>query len=165
MATILDTDVSINAAGDIRWAGTATDNTHTILEFIQWLMDKQDDSQAAGDDLLDITVDTPFNRSTDQIVTLNSPFNIDDTFALHLYDGSVAQTDPVYGGQTLYSGLVVIGPVETGTEYMILQNGNVLPAFWGTGINPEAAPSLVFSRHLVKSKFAGSQIDGQRILL
>ena len=40
-------------------------------------MSKQDDEQASGDDKLDITVDTPFDRSTDQIVTLNSPFNID----------------------------------------------------------------------------------------
>ena len=163
MAAIADADVSINAAGDIRWTGAATTNRHTILEFIQWLMDKQDDEQAAGDDLLDITVDTPFNRSTDQIVTLNSPFNIDDTFALHLYDGSVSQIEPTVGGETLYSGLGVIGPVETGTEYMVLQDGKVLPSFWTTGINPEAAPSLVFSRHLVKSKFAGTQLAGQQI--
>ncbi len=165
MAAITDTDVSIDASGNIRWTGAATSNRHTVLEFIQWLMDKQDDEQAAGDDLLDITVDTPFDRSTDQIVTLNSPFNIDDTFALHLYDGSVSQTEPTIGGETLWSGLNIIGPVESGTQYMILQNGKVLPAFWGTGINPEAAPSLVFSRHLVKSKFAGSEIDGQSILV
>ncbi len=163
MAAIVAGDVSINAAGDIRWTGAATTPRHTILEFIQFLMDKQDDEQAAGNDLLDITVDTPFTRSTDQIVTLNSPFNIDDTFALHLYDGSVSQTEPTLGGQTIYSGLGVIGPVESGTEYMIIQNGKVLSAFWGTGINPEASPSLVFSRHLIKSKFAGSEIDGQRI--
>src|SRR3989344_547823 len=163
MAAIANADVSIDASGNIRWTGAATTNKHTVLEFIQYLMDKQDDAQAAGDDLLDITVDTPFNRSTDQILTLNSPFNIDDTFATHLYDGSVSQTEPTLGGETLYSGLGVIGPVETGTEYMILQNGKVLPSFWGTGINPEAAPSLVFSRHLVKSKYAGSKIDGQRI--
>ena len=163
MAAISDADVSIDASGNIRWTGAATTNRHTILEFIQWLMDKQDDAVAAGDDLLDITVDTPFDRSTDQIVTLNSPFNIDDTFATHLYDGSVSQTDPNDGGETLYSGLRVIGPVETGTEYMILQGNRVLPSFWGTGINAEAAPSLVFSRHLVKSKHAGAEIDGQRI--
>src|SRR3989338_1919033 len=163
MAAIANADVSIDASGNIRWTGAATTNKHTVLEFIQYLMDKQDDAQAAGGDLLDITVDTPFNRSTDQILTLNSPFNIDDTFATHLYDGSVAQTEPTLGGNTLYSGLGVIGPVESGTEYMIIQNGKVLPAFWGTGINPEAAPSLVFSRHLVKSKYAGSKIDGQRI--
>lgn len=163
MAAIADADVSINAAGAIRWTGSATTPRHTVLEFIQFMMDKQDDGQAAGDDLLDITVDTPFDRSTDQIVTLNSPFNIDDTFASHLYDGSVSQTEPTIGGETLYSGLAVIGPVEAGTEYMILSNGKVLPEFWGTGINPEAAPSLVFSRHLVRSKFGGSQVDGQRI--
>ena len=161
MAAIADADVSIDASGNIRWTGAATTNRHTVLEFIQFLMDKQDDEQAVGDILLDITVDTPFDRSTDQIVTLNSPFNIDDTFAAHLYDGSVSQTEN--GEETLYSGLNVIGPVETGTEYMILQDGKVLPAFWGTGINPEAAPSLVFSRHLVKSKVGGAEIDGQRI--
>jgi len=163
MAAITYADVSISSAGAVRWTGAATTNRHTVLEFIQWLMLKQDDEQAAGDDLLDITVDTPFNRSTDQILTLNSPFNIDDTFATHLYDGSVSQTDPTFGGETRYSGLTVLGPVEGGTEYMIIQNGKVLPAFWGVGINPETAPSLVFSRHLVKSKFAGSQIDGNRI--
>ncbi len=163
MGAIVDGDVSIAANGDIRWTGAATTPLHTILEFIQYLMDKQDDEQAAGDDLLDITVATPFNRSTDQIVTLNSPFNIDDTFATHLYNGSVSQTEPTLTGETLYSGLRLIGPVEGGTEYMILQNGKILPSFWGVGINAEAAPSLVFSRHLVKSKFAGSQIDGQRI--
>jgi hypothetical protein len=163
MAAIIDTDLSINSAGDIRWTGAATTNRHSVLEFIQWLQDKQDDEQAVGDDLLDITVDTPFDRSTDEILTINAPFNIDDTFATHLYAGSVSQTDPVNGGETLYSGLAVIGPVETGTEYMILQDGKVLPAFWGVGINPEDAPSLVFSRHLVKSKQAGANIDGKRI--
>jgi hypothetical protein len=163
MAAIADADISIDTSGNIRWTGAATTNRHTVLEFIQWLQDKQDDNQAAGDDILDITVDTPFNRSTDQILTLNSPFNIDDTFALHLYDGSVSQTEPIVGGETLYSGLGIIGPSETGTEYMIIQDGRVLPSFWGTGINPEAAPSLVFSRHLVKSKFAGVKIDNQQI--
>ncbi len=164
MAAIVNTDVSINAAGAIRWTGAAETNRHSILEFIQWLMDKQDDEQAAGDDLLDITVDTPFDRSTDQIVALNYPFNIDDAFAAHLYDGSVSQTDDVNNvGNTLYSGLGVIGPVESGTEYMIVQDGKVLGAFWGTGINPEASPSLVFSRHLVKSRENGADIDGKRV--
>jgi len=163
MVAIVDADVSISAAGAFRWTGAAATNRHSVLEFIQFLMDKQDDGQAVGDDLLDITVDTAFDRSTDQIVALNPPFNIDDTFATHLYNGSVSQTEPGVGGETLYSGLNLIGPVQTGTEYMVIQDGKVLPAFWGVGINPEAAPSLVFSRHLVKSKFAGAQIDGQRI--
>jgi len=165
MAAISDNDVSISVAGAIRWTGAATTNRHTVLEFIQFMMDKQDDGVAAGDIVLDITVDTPFDRSTDQIVALNTPFNIDDTFALHLYDGSVSQIDQDNGEETLYAGLRLIGPVEAGTEYMILQDGRILPAFWSTGINAEAAPSLVFSRHLVKVKKAGAQIDGQRIVV
>ena len=166
MVAITNDDVSINAAGDIRWTGDDGTNTHTILEFIQFLMDKQDDEQAVGDDLLDITVDTPFNRSTDQIVSLNYPFNIDDTFATHLYDGSVSQTDlAAQPNNTLYSGIAIIGPVVAGTEYMILQDGKVLPSFWGTGINPEAAPSLVFSRHLVKSRDRGALIDGGNVVV
>lgn len=164
MAAISDADVSIDSSGNIRWTGAATTNRHTVLEFIQWLQDKQDDGQAAGDDILDITVDTPFERSTDQILTLNWPFNIDDTFASHLYDGSVQQA--LDANNTLgerWSGLEVLGPVETGTEYMILQAGRVLPAFWGTGINAPGGSSLVFSRHLVKSYEGGAAIDGGRI--
>ena len=118
MGAIANGDVSISVAGAIRWTGAATTPRHTVLEFIQFMMDKQDDGVAAGDIVLDITVDTPFDRSTDQIVALNSPFNIDDTFALHLYDGSVSQIDQDNGEQTLYGGLNVIGPVESGTEYI-----------------------------------------------
>ncbi len=165
MAAIANDDVSINAAGDIRWTGVATTPTHTILEFIQFLMDKQDDEQAAGDDLLDITVDTPFDRSTDQIVSLNFPFNIDDTFARHLFDGSVSQTDDTNNANnTLYSGLNVLGPVATGTSFQILQDGKILPNFWGVDtFNPETAPSLVFARLLVKSRAGGVDIDGKRV--
>jgi len=166
MAAINDADVSINAAGDIRWTGAATTNRHTVLEFVQWLMDKQDDDQASGDDLLDITVDTPFDRSTDQIVKLNWPFNIDNAFASHLYDGSVEQA--MSANESLgerWSGLEVLGPVEAGTEYIILQAGRILPAFWGTGINSPGGGSLIFSRHLVKSIEGGTPIDGGRIVV
>ena len=164
MAAITDTDLSINAAGDIRWTGAATTNRHTVLEFVQWLMKLQDDGQAVGDDLLDITVSTPFNRSTDQILALNNPFNIDDTVASHLYDGSIEQAlDANNALGERWSGLEVLGPVETGTEYMILQAGRVISAFWGTGINAPGGASLVFSRHLVKSYEGGVKIDGGRI--
>ena len=41
MAAIVDTDVSIDALGNIRWTGDDATNTHTVLEFIQFLMDKK----------------------------------------------------------------------------------------------------------------------------
>ena len=43
MAAIADADVSIDTSGNIRWTGAATTNRHTVLEFIQWLMLKQDE--------------------------------------------------------------------------------------------------------------------------
>ena len=42
MAAIANADVSISSGGDIRWTGAATTNRHTILEFIQFLMDGGD---------------------------------------------------------------------------------------------------------------------------
>ncbi len=163
----ITTDTSFAANGDIRWTGAAGHSgDYSVLEFIQYMMDKQDDEQASGDDLLDITVDTPFNRSTDQIVALNFPFNIDDEYASHLYDGSVEQaldTNNALGDR--WSGLEVIGPVESGTEYMVYQAGRVHVPFWSTGINPPGGASSVFSRHLVKSVEGGAEIDGARIVV
>jgi hypothetical protein len=161
MAAMSDADVSFSSTADIRWTGAATTNRHTVKEFIVWLQGKMDDGQAVGDDILDIIVDTPFDRSTDQILALLPPANIDDTFALHLYDGSVSQNN----GDDLYSGLNIIGPVEAGTEYMVLQDGKVLAPFWGTGINPEPAPSSVFSRHLIKTRSGGADIDAKRVVV
>jgi hypothetical protein len=86
--------------GDIRWTGGATPN-YTVLELHRFLQDLADDAQAAGNDLVDITSDTPSVRSTDNIITLNSPYNIDDTMAEHLYAGSITQDN----GDTVYSGL------------------------------------------------------------
>lgn len=150
-------DFSIASNGDIRYTGTTVN--YTVLAFHQWISGLQDDAQASGDDLADITTDTISDRSTDQIITLNSPFNIDKTAARHLYDGSISQK----GGDDLYSGLRVLGVIETGTEIMIVQDDKVLPPYWGTGINPDA-PNNVIMRLLIKSRNGGADIDGKRIL-
>ena len=60
-----------------------------------------DDAAASGDDILDITDATASERSTDNIITLKAPYNIDDTAAQHLYDGSIIQA----GGDTIYDGI------------------------------------------------------------
>jgi len=103
MAAVVDSDYSISANGDIRYTGTTTNNT--VIEFHRWLQAKADDAVAAPNDLLDITNDTPSERSTDNIITLNAPYNIDDTLAEHLYDGSIIQD----GGDTIYDGIVNFG--------------------------------------------------------
>lgn len=149
-------DFSVDTSGNVRHVANA--NNYTVLELHRWLGQLADDAQASGNDLVDITTSTPSVRSTDQIITLNAPFNIDDTAARFFYDGSITQD----GGNTVYSGLQVLGTVAAGTEVMILQDDKVLPAWWGTGVNADAANSIIQS-HLVKTRVGGADIDGQRI--
>jgi hypothetical protein len=149
-------DFEVQVDGDIRHvSGTAT---YTVLEFHRWLQDLADDAQATGNDILDITDLTPSERSTDNIISLNSPFNIDDTAAQYLYDGSISQL----GGDTVYSGLVVVGSVETGTELQIVQDNAILTSYWGTGLNANAAANILL-RIMIKTRDAGADIDGKRI--
>jgi len=157
-------DISVAVNGDIRYTGTTTN--YTVLQLRDFLADLSDNAQASGDDLHDITSETAYNRSTDQILTLNDhsasggpTYNIDDTMAQHLYDGSVTQK----GGDEKYSGLVVLGPVESGTEVMVIQDGNVLAPYWGTGINADAATNIA-TRMILKSRTGGADIDGKRII-
>ena len=154
MSIVNDISVSIN--GDIRYTGT-TEN-YTVLELHRFLQDLADDASSSGDDLLDITSTTPSDRSTDNIITLNPPYNIDDTLSEHLYDGSITQD----GGDTVYSGLVVVGSVETGTQLQIIQNNALLTNFWGTGINTDEVANIIL-RILIKTRDAGNDIDGKRL--
>lgn len=152
-------DLSVATNGNIRHvSGTAT---YTVLELHRWLQDLADDAAATGDDYVDITRDTPSGRSTDNIITLNPPYNIDDTLAEYLYDGSIEQD----GGDTLYAGLVVVGSVFGTTTLQVVQNNALYDTdspFWGTGINVDAANNIL-SRMLIKVRTGGSDIDGKRI--
>jgi hypothetical protein len=149
-------DFSIAVNGDIRYEGSGTN--YTALEFHRYIGALSDDAEATGDDLHDITSTTASVRSTDQIFDLNSPYNIDDTVAEHLYDGSYGQD----GGNDVYSALRVVGVVESGTEVLVVQDGKVLASYWGTGINPDA-PNLIISKMMIKTRSGGADIDGKRI--
>lgn len=152
-------DISTDINGNIRWTGDET-TTYSVLEFHRdYIAVLADDAQATGNDLIDITTDTPSDKKTDQILELQGAFNIDDTLARHLYGGSVSQAN----GDTLYSGGTWFGPVAAGTEIMVVQDGKVLPPYWGTGINADAANNIVMQL-LIKTRENGADIDGKRIL-
>ena len=71
-------------------------------------------------------------RTTDNDFTLVPPYNIDDTMAQQLFDGSISQL----AGQELYTALEVIGSVNLGsTELIIAQDEAAITSWWGTGIN------------------------------
>lgn len=148
-------DFSVSPTGDIRYTGAG--DTYTVIQLHRHLQDLADNAGSDGDDILDISRVNPSDRSTDNIVSLLNGFNIDDLTAQSLFDGSISQDN----GDTLYSGLVVLGSLNnTATELQIIQDGEKLPSFWGTGLNASGQNLL---RIMVKTRSAGATIDGGRI--
>ena len=161
-------DFSVAVNGDIRHTSGATN--YTVLQLHRFLQDLADDAAAAGNDLLDITSDTPSERSTDAIITLLGTYNIDDDAAEYLYAGSITQDD----GDTVYSGLQVLGAVNNiATQLVVIQDNELYqftttPAtpFWGTqaggGYNGNSAAGILM-RCLIKSRVNGVDINGKRV--
>lgn len=163
---IVEADWSITrSTGNIRYIGNdhggGAPSYATVIEFHRWLQDKADDASSAGDDELDITDELPSARSTDNIITLLGNYNIDDTAAEHLYDGSIIQN----GGADIYDGIVNFGNADV--QIQIIQNGAVLADDWwnfgGAGLNADATAG-VSHRFMLKTRTAGTDIDGRRIL-
>lgn len=151
----IGTDFEIQADKDIRHvSGTST---YTVLEFHRWLQSLADDAVASGDDLMDITYQTPSERSTDNIVTLINGYNIDDTTAQYLYDGSITQAN----GDVVYAGLVVVGTLASG-NLEIIQNNTNLTDTWSSHLNADATQNIIM-RCLVKVRTGGADIDGRRL--
>lgn len=156
MAIADDIEVAVN--GDIRYTGTTTN--YTVIELHRFLQDLADDAVSSGDDLHDITDETSSERSTDNIITINSPYNIDDTLATHLYDGSITQAD----GDTIYAGLVVVGAVESGTNIIIIQDNGILTDTWTSFPNADAGANILM-RTTIKTRADGANINGQRLII
>jgi hypothetical protein len=140
----------------------------TVIELHRFLQDLADDEEFSGDDQVDITVRTPSDRSTDNIITLINGFNIDDGASEHLYDGSIIQS----GGNTVYDGIVNFG--NQGVRIQIIQNGAVLADDWwnlagpgspnqNVGLNADANAGISH-RFMLKVRDGGVDIDGRRLL-
>lgn len=148
-------DFSVSSSGDIRYTGTGSN--YTVIEFHRWLGDLMDDAQSSGDDILDITDTTASERSTDNIITLKTPYNIDGTASQHLYDGSIIQN----GGDDIWDGILVFS--NPNTYLQIVQNGALATNFWTSGLNADAANGISH-RFMLKVRTSGSDIDGRRII-
>ncbi len=148
-------DFSITTSGDIRhFSGTTN---YTVIAFHRWLGDLMDDALATGNDLLDITDATASERSTDNIITLKAPYNINDATAQYLYDGSIVQDN----GDTIYDGMLVLA--NTGMYLNIVQNGALATNFWTTGLNADASNGISH-RFMLKVRTSAADIDGRRII-
>ena len=163
---IIATDWSVaTATGNIRYIGNAhggvSPSYATVIELHRWLQDLADDASFAGNDEVDITKTTPSERSTNNIITLINGYNIDDTTAEHLYDGSIIQL----AGATIYDGIVNFGNTS---KINVMQNGARITAdFWNSftpaGFNADSAQGISH-RFLVKVRAAAADIDGRRLL-
>jgi hypothetical protein len=153
-------DWTVATNGDIRWTGGGSQTNVAVIELHRFLQDLADDAVASGDDLLDITNQTPSDRSTDNIVALINGFNVDDTAAEHIFDGSIIQD----GGDTIYDGIVNFG---NATHIEVLQNGAlIVNDFWnlgGSGLNADLVAGISH-RFIVKVRSGGVDIDGRRLL-
>lgn len=163
MAIETDFTITYNAgAYDIRHS--ANTNTYTVLELHRWLQDLADDEAFSGNDEVDITSPTPSERSTDNIITLQNGFNIDDDASEYFYDGSITQDS----GDTVYSGLVVVGSVNRASILKVIQNGAFYDSqsapFWSTITDNRAVPAdNILLRCLIKTRADGVDIDGKRV--
>jgi hypothetical protein len=164
--TIVATDWSVTRSnGNIRYIGDdhggASPSYATVIELHRWLGDLADDASSAGNDEIDITDELPSGRSTDNIITLLGNYNIDDTAAEHLYDGSIIQA----AGAEIYDGIVNFGNADV--QIQIIQNGTVLADDWwnfgGGGLNANAAQGISH-RFMIKTRTGGADIDGRRLI-
>jgi hypothetical protein len=163
---IVTTDWSITrSTGAVRYIGDdhggGAPSYATVIEFHRFLQDLADDASSTGDDEIDITDENPSSRSTDNIITLLGVYNIDDTAAEHLYDGSIIQTS----GAEIYDGIVNFG--NDAVQIQILQNGGIVVDDWwnfgGAGLNADAAQG-VSHRFMIKTRTGGVDVDGRRLV-
>ena len=166
----IGTFLSVNATKDIRRTGTAHGTAgaeyFTVLEFHRWLQDLADDASSIGDDLVDITKDTPTDKKFDTIIELLNGYNIDQDLSEYIYGGSVIQDN----GAEIWDGVQIIA--NEGCYVQIHQNGTILANdFWNQIPNGETLPGLnrdvangISAQFMVKVRNAGADIDGRRLV-
>ncbi len=167
----IGTDFEIQSDKDIRYIGAAHGASgagyYSVLELHRWLQSLADDASSSGDDLMDMSKDTPSERAYDTIITLQNGYNIDATAAEHLYGGSIIQD----GGDEVYDGVQVIA--GAGAHVEVIQNGALVANdFWNStpfgasakGLNPDTANGIS-QRFIFLVRTGGADIDGRRLLL
>ncbi len=140
--------------------GGSSPSYATVLEFHREAQDLADDATFSGDDEVDITIVTPTDRSTDNIITMVNGWTITASAAEHLYDGSIIQSN----GDTIFDGIVNFGNAQS---IQILQDGAILSDDWWNassgGLNADVAAGISH-RFMIKVRDNGADIDGRRLV-
>lgn len=154
----------IEYIGDLH-AGTAPSYV-TGIELHRALMDLADAPSDTGDDQIAIIDLVPSQRlGADTNVTLLNGYTLTSATAEgpqeHIYDTSIT-----YGGGTdIYDGIQVFG---NSTNIQVIQDGaRIINDFWNQAkmiAAVEDAASSTTHRFLIKTRTAGADIDGRRLL-
>lgn len=146
--------------GDGVLNGKVHDRGYTPLHLHRLLSVLNSSGQFAGDDVLSVIDPIPAERSTDQIVTLKGGIFIDDTYAQHMYGGSISQTEAA--GNTLYSGLnIQVTSPNAATVPVLIKNDAIVTEYWDNAYFPHSIDGKI--RLLIPTRKAGVDIDGKRI--
>jgi hypothetical protein len=165
---------AVNVDKTIRYIGpphgAAGANYVTVLELHRWLQDLADDPASSLDDYMDITRDTPTDKSFDTIINLINGYTLDETYVTkaseYIYGGSIIQG----GGTDIWDGIAVVANAGCYTD--VIQNGARITAdFWNNtpsgssfrGINPDPTTGKS-TQFMLKVRTAGNDIDGKRVL-
>ena len=164
----VNTDKTIRYTGPAH--GVAGANYVTVLELHRWLQDLADDASSINDDYMDITRDTPSDKSFDTIINLINGYTLDEAFtnkaSEYIYGGSIIQG----GGTDIWDGIAVVA--NPGCYVDVIQNGaRVTADFWNNtpngatarGLNPDPATGKS-TQFMLKVRTAGADIDGKRVL-
>lgn len=154
-------DFSIATNGDVRAVNLfnpATHTRYTTLELHAFLQDLADNAAPSGDDNVSILGSNPSelagkrNASRPMALTLLPTININDATAQWFKFGSIEQGS----GDTLYTGLKVLGTLVANSPIYITQSGSKITKYW------QDADASNF-QILVKAKSGGALIDSGNI--
>ena len=155
IASTLAIDASGNITSTTFTPGAST--RFTTLELHAFLQDLADNATASGDDLVSILGSNPSelagkrNASRPMALTLLPTIVIDDATSKWFRFGSIEQG----AGQTLYTGLKVLGTLVANSPVYITQSNAKLSKYWADADSP--------LQILVKTKASGTLIDSGNV--
>jgi hypothetical protein len=153
-------DWVVNRGGDIRYVGDTHDEESpsytTALELHRWLQEMADDLPT-DDTVLSIIDENPSVRVTDNIITLLGDYNIDDTAAEYIYNGSITQNN----GDEIYANFQNLG--NCASNLTIIQNDTVLPNDYWNSSQLFSDTSSFTHNFILPIRRNGEDIDNRRV--
>lgn len=135
---------------------------HRALQKIAW------DFNISGDDELNLSKPNPStSEALGTIITLldhTTDYSVNYTITATVMEQHFGGSVTYENGDEQYGGLSVLGTVNLGTtELEIIQDNLLITSHWGTGKNQTDSSTLL--RICIKTRTAGADIDGQRVIV